>query len=228
MKKLVTALVAVLGIGGIAAAADLPDEPVLPPPAPERFDWTGFYIGLQAGYGWSQVDTRFDNGAPSVSPDGDGFLGGAHVGYLYQWDSFVLGAEADIEFSDINGSDSSLAGATAASRSDINWMASLRLRAGFAWDRVLVYATGGLAYADFDGSGGPAGGPLQSYSDEVWGWTLGGGLDYGITENWRMRAEYRYTDFEDASGGLAPLYAGVTASTDVDLHAVRLGVSYRF
>lgn len=231
MRRLAIAIACTTGLGGAAFSADLATNPVLAPAAPSAayYDWTGFYLGLQAGYGWSKADTSFaPPGAPSFSPDGDGFVGGAHAGYLQQFDSFVLGIEADIEFSDISGSDSSLVGPTAGGKADINWMGSLRLRAGYAWDRALLYATGGLAYADFDGSGGPAGGPLQSFSDDLWGWTLGAGLDYAFTDAVSLRAEYRYTDFGDASGSLAPLYPAISSSTDLDVHAVRVGVSYHF
>lgn len=227
MKRMLLAGAAAVCLFNAAFAADLPVvEEVVEVVAP--YDWTGFYLGLQAGYGWSQVDTSFSNGVPNLSPDGNGFVGGAHAGYLWQWDSFVAGPEVDIEYSDVSGSDRSFAGGTSASNADINWMASLRLRAGFAWDRALIYATGGLAYADFDGSGGPAGGPLQSFSDDTWGWTLGAGVDYAIAEHWSARLEYRYTDFDDVGSGLAPLYPAVRVSDDINLHAVRLGVSYNF
>jgi len=230
MKRFLFGTVAAIVTAVSANAADLPDYEAPAAPVVAPYDWTGFYLGLQAGYGWSQADTTFTGPAPppiGISPDGDGFVGGAHAGYLQQFDSFVLGVEADIEYSDINGFDRSLA-PSGSGKADIDWMGSLRLRAGYAWDRALLYATGGLAYASVDGSGGPAAGPLQGFSDDVWGWTLGAGVDYAFTDTVSIRAEYRYTDFDDASSNLGPLYPTVNASTDIDVHALRLGVSYHF
>ena len=228
MKNLLFASVATVCLANAAYAADLPvyEAPVAAVVAP--YDWSGFYLGLQGGYAWGSADTDVRTGGvlfSSIDPDGDGFVGGAHAGYLYQFDSFVIGAEADIEYSGIDGSDRN---ATIFGDGEINWMASLRLRAGYAWDRVLLYATGGLAYADVDGGGGPIASPRQGYSDDAWGWTLGAGADYAFTDNWSARLEYRYTAFDDVGSGLAPLYPGFNASTDIDLHAVRVGVSYHF
>lgn len=227
MKNLLFASAAAICVANLAYAADLPvyEAPAAPVVAP--YDWTGFYLGLQGGYGWAQSDTTVTGpGGPfGLSPDGNGFVGGAHAGYLFQFDSFVLGAEGDIEYSGIDGSDSSV---VIFGDGDINWMASLRLRAGYAWDRVLLYATGGLAYADIDGGGGPIAGLRQGYSDDAWGWTLGAGADYAFTDKWSARLEYRYTAFDDVGSNLAPLYPAFNTSTDIDLHAVRVGVSYHF
>ena len=106
------------------------------------FTWTGFYVGVNAGYGWGNDDNR-GFGLVNRGNDDGGFVGGAQLGYNYQMGMFVLGAETDIQYADLGGNfvvDGVRYG------SDNDWFGTARVRAGLAFDRFMVYATGGVAY----------------------------------------------------------------------------------
>ncbi len=238
-KILLAGAASTLMIAG-AQAADV-DAPA----AAAGFDWTGAYVGVQAGYGWgdSNVDLDDADGDGPTGPGGDdneiivdalegnietdGFLGGLHVGYNFQADMLVFGVEGDIEFSDMNGDadvrmavDGPVVGEAT---KEIDWLGSLRLRTGFAMDRALIYATGGLAVGGVEFESDVPGAE-ESNNETAWGWTIGGGLEYAMTDDLTARIEYRYTDLEDVEIENA---LG-TASVENDFHAVRAGISWRF
>lgn len=225
-------------IGGLAAllsttsvyAADLAMKPVEPEaPVVTPYDWTGPYLGLHAGYGWgSEKDDQsrlFPVRQPQVPGDNfdiNGFIGGAHLGYNYQINQFVLGAEADIDFADLDGSQrysyqSGTVTGTIGLHSDVQ--GSARLRAGFAIDNLLLYVTGGVALANAElkvnGS---------SDSNTHFGWTVGGGAEYAFTPNWIGRAEVRYSDFSKKS------YQTPDGKVNAgwDQTTATLGISYKF
>lgn len=213
--------------------------------APAAYDWTGAYIGIQGGYGWGDSDVNIDaaDGSGPEGPGGgdneiivdaregnietDGFIGGVHLGYNYQADMLVLGVEGDIEFSDISGDadirqeeDGPVIGEAT---KDIDWLGSLRLRTGVAFDRALVYATGGLAVGGVKLES-EAPNANESEKDTAWGWTIGGGLEYALTDDVSAKIEYRYTDLED----IELENALGKAKADNDFHAVRVGLSWHF
>ena len=190
MKKSLLAAAASLTLISGAQAADIIE--------PTAYDWTGPYVGLQGGYGWGENDVSVDGseGEPTItiqrvefhplkdgSIDMDGFVGGLHAGYNWQSDSLVLGVEGDIEFADIDGDtdiihvDNDNEDEGDASQ-EIDWLGSLRLRAGFAFDRALLYATGGLAVGGVKVEASLAEASDASNKDTEWGWTVGGGLEY--------------------------------------------------
>ncbi len=229
MTRLLTSAAFVAFLSTAAIAADLPVPAEMPMAAPvAAFNWTGITVGIQGGYAWGDSGSDFSNGAPSLSLDPEGFFGGGHIGAAYQWNWLVLGIEGDIEGTDINGSDSSAAGATSEGSIDVNFQASARGRIGVAWNRAQLYATGGAAFADVDVTGGPLGGPDGNYTDENWGWTVGGGVDYAVTNHLIVGVEYRYTDFGDFSGNLAPPFPGVTEPADLQTQSIRGRVGWKF
>ena len=206
---------ALLAGAGVASAADA-IEPAMEYPA---FSWTGGYIGLQGGYAWGDVDR--DNGSFQNSYDADGVLGGVHAGYNAQFGSFVLGVEGDFDFTGIDGNDDGVGGTTDAI--DVDWMASVRGRAGYALDRLLIYGTAGVAFADIEQTN--TGGVPASSSNVRTGWTVGGGVEYAFTDHLTSRIEYRYADFgsqDYAPAGLLPF------KQDYKFHTVRAGLSYKF
>jgi outer membrane immunogenic protein len=245
-----------LSIATGASAADLPRKSVAPVFAQvPAFSWTGFYVGLNAGYGWG--DFKRDaaanpigftaagaaaiNAFASRTTSADGFVGGGQIGYNYQFGSVVLGLEADIQFADIKKSigPNQIVGLAAGnfltSSSKLEWFGTVRPRLGFAFDRFLVYATGGLAYGSVKVSdsyaflGGPA---LASSSDTRFGYVLGGGVEYAFTNNLTLRAEYLYIDL-GKKGYASPNVVGF-ANTDIQhsnkttLNVVRAAVNYKF
>jgi hypothetical protein len=138
MKKFLLAGVAAIALASGAQAADLgvPRGAVAAAVVAPVFSWTGFYVGGQIGYGWLNGSSTFSNGAPTLPVRSSGVFGGVHVGYNYQINNFVLGAEADIEYSGIRGTRTDLTGGTSAGIFDSRWQGSLRARAGVAADRA--------------------------------------------------------------------------------------------
>src|SRR6185503_17792061 len=164
MKKILLASVALFGFAGAASAADLPVRAAPPAPiiaAVPVFTWTGFYVGVNAGYGWNANDSITVGGLTFDLDDEGGFVGGAQAGYNYQIGSFVVGLEGDIQYADFGGDDRFDFDGDGILDDDFNtsdWFGTVRARAGVAFDRALIYATGGFAFAD-----------------NATGWTVGGG-----------------------------------------------------
>jgi len=185
--SLLTGVASVTLAAAAASAADLPAR-AAPPPVPfvaaaPIFTWSGFYAGVNAGWGWRSDDRQsvilggavpgtlnFDN-----NNDG-GFTGGAQIGYNYQIGSFVIGLETDIQWADTDQNvdvafvPAGAPGTFVPGTFDNNlsdWFGTVRARAGVAFDRVLIYATGGLAY-----------------TDNTTGWVAGGGVEWALPVNW--------------------------------------------
>ena len=194
----------------------------------QTHDWTGLYVGAQVGYAFGDADHSFSNGAPSDNSDPEGVFGGAHLGVMLQSNQLVFGLEGDIEVTDIDGSFQNTTGATSSGSTEIDLQGSIRARVGYAFDRFLPYVTGGLAIADIDYGGGPAGGPCCGYSETSLGWTIGAGVQYAFSNSVSARIEYRFTDYGEESGGLSPTFPGVTMPVDVETHAIMAGVSFHF
>jgi outer membrane immunogenic protein len=230
MKKFLLASVAVAALASGAQAADLgvARGPVAAAVIAPVFNWSGVFVGAQIGYGWGR-NTRENTGGFINSYNSSGLLGGVHLGYNYQINNFVLGVVADIEAAGISGNDAGVGGAIDGAR--VNWQGSLRARAGIAFDRALIYATGGLAFGGIN-YWTNSGGLVDSFNRTRAGWTLGGGVEYAFTPNWTAHIEYRYTDFGRSSSpnfpGALPVSGAAGYQTKTTTHTVRLGVSYLF
>jgi outer membrane immunogenic protein len=232
--RLFLATILVAGLTGTAAfAADVTiEEPPAPIAEAPVFSWTGGYIGIQGGWSWGD-DHTFESITATGTPTGfdqdfepDGFVGGIHIGYNWQANQFVYGAEADFEFSTVDGGYTLLNGNGTSFEQD--WQASIRARLGFvATDRLLVYATGGVAFTDLSYTYFT---PLiaESFDSTETGWTVGGGAEYAFTDNLTARLEYRYTDFGEISNNSTAAFPGFTYSHDPQFHTVRVGFSYKF
>ena len=229
MMRLPVSVAVLALVAPAAAAADLPTyDAYATPPAAAFYDWAGPYLGLQLGWAFGDADASFDNGAPSLNYDMDGVLFGAHAGYNMQFNTIVAGVEGDIEWTGVEGSDGSAAGITSGGSAEMNWQGSIRGRIGAAFDRTLVYTTGGAAVADLDVEGGPLGGPFSDFSETNWGWTIGTGVEVGLGAGMRTRLEYRYTDYGEVEGSVAPAFAATEESVDFSTHALRAGLTYGF
>jgi outer membrane immunogenic protein len=197
---------------------------------PQAFRWSGFYAGLQGGYGWGGTDaTSITLGAgsgQSFSYSTSGAVGGVHAGYNWQSGSFVMGLETDLELSGIDGSGIGNFGGVHIT--NIDWLGSLRARAGIAAGSTLFYLTGGLAYGGIsvDRTAGVGFVPFTGDSQWKTGWTLGGGIEHAFTPNISARIEYRYTDFGQIT--YTSPSAGITDTSDVTHSAVRAGLSFKF
>jgi len=248
MRKLLLATAAAVLLSTPTLAADLAPAPVEPAPVYMPFSWTGFYVGVHAGYAWGDVeddlDDRFEeNGHPvdhkASDFDIDGFIGGAHAGYNVQFDSFVIGLEGDIDFAGADGDhDFSADGGdiTGNLSLDSSWQASIRARAGFAFDRTLIYATGGVAFADADleFNGSDDVGDFDFSDGQTFtGWTIGLGAEYAFTDNVIARLEARYTDFGNPDFDLDGFddrfdLDGRDLNVDWTQFSVLAGISYKF
>jgi outer membrane immunogenic protein len=205
MKTLVraTALIAAL-ITTPAAAADLYGRGPAFAAAPfNGYNWNGVYVGANLGYHWGSVTNW--GGSPS------GITGGGQIGYNFQvHPNWVLGIEADIQGSAANDT-------FAAYKFSNPWFGTMRGRAGYAMNNVLIYLTGGVAYG-----GGRVEFPGLSETQTHFGWTFGGGVEVGLTPNWSAKAEYLYVRLEDRSYVLTGVNNGFSSNV------FRLGVNYRF
>lgn len=228
MKKILLSSVALLGMAVAAQAADLPRRTMAPAPyvaAVPVFTWTGFYVGVNAGYGWSDngQDDRFRLGSGDVftgsapgtvsfrtnNDESEGFLGGAQVGYNWQFTpgtGFVVGVEADIQGIDLDRDNGTSAftfdpsgvgtGLTNAnfvavrnSASSLDYFGTIRGRLGYAFDRFMIYGTGGFAYGGGDRNNGcPTfvnGNNVSRFCDNGgddtrWGYAVGGGFEWAL------------------------------------------------
>lgn len=225
-----SAVVAVLlGAAVGAQAADLPvasQSRNSLSAATSPYDWTGFYVGAQIGYGWGQSSGTQNAGGtffPVVpySLDPAGALAGGHVGFAYQTGAIVLGAEADLEAANLNGSTSFPAFNQAYFfNAKADTLASVRGRFGWAQDRLMLYGTAGAAWGRVTTP------PLDGLNGWRTGWTAGAGVEYAVRRNWSVKAEYRYTDLGRASSFDPTLNS--TDDNKLNFHAIRLGASYRF
>ncbi|NNM71802.1 outer membrane protein [Enterovirga aerilata] len=273
MKKILLSSVAFLGLTAGAMAADLPSRRAAPAPyvAVPVFTWTGFYVGVNAGYGFD-VGTNANNpyavspagpatlSAPlggytgTVFPGGngnrDGFVGGGQIGYNYQIGNFVVGLEADIQYADLVSNRSGTTvlvpgvagffGATG-NRQGVDWFGTVRGRVGYAWDRLLVFGTGGFAYGD-----GPdncnstfAAGRCVGNNDIRTGWAAGGGVEYAFTPNLTGKLEALYVNLDRnaasryvgdfvAGGTATPVFVNGRGARDEEFVVVRAGLNYKF
>jgi outer membrane immunogenic protein len=232
MKALLLSAALVGGSSSFASAADLPvAEPA--PIAVPGFSWTGFYVGAQAGYGWGKTKADVPLlGGLNFKPKGGVF--GAFAGYKVQLDNspLVLGVETDFNYADQDGKRTlfSVPGLLSLTGdSKVRWTGATRARVGVAFDRVLVYGTAGVAYARRTAEAGlnvPVIGLTATVKDTKWsvGWTVGGGVEYAVTDNILARVDYRYSDFGKDRFRLGP----ATVRTDLKEHRVMAGLAYKF
>jgi outer membrane immunogenic protein len=258
------AIAVVLGSGlplATASAADLgapapaPIYAKAPPPA--AWSWTGFYIGANAGYHWGEIQetTTADpigwSGGLAASLDAStpgtldrrGIAAGGQAGYNWQISNWVWGLEGDIDYMGGTASRSvtnipllnSLD--VFSSSADTTYLATFRGRAGWAFDRVLIYGTGGIAVTDaqFTDSMSQFATIVSSVSQSTTraGWTAGGGLEYALDRNWTIKGEYLFADFGTIDTFIPTPPTG-TPNSDVTVHqkytesVARLGVNYKF
>ena len=271
MKRSLLLALASASLASHVEAADVaPYSPAMMP----AFNWSGVYGGGQAGYGWGSFDgssadiSYVDNGG-SVDPadditfvypgfsgslDSDGALGGLYGGANFAFGGVVFGLDADYTWSGMSGDvstgdiliDGVPGGNFGDASLDVSWLAHVRGRLGYGFDRFMVFAAGGLAVAGLDGStsfSAPAGVAVASLNgdDSVTGWTVGGGVEWAATDSLIVRAEYLYDRFDDVSLGsyqvidtnFVPVPPGANGGSasingDLSVNIFRVGVSWKF
>jgi outer membrane immunogenic protein len=216
-----------------AVAADLGSPKPQPPPEDYAdnigYNWSGLYFGgfLGATHGMWTVDFFRNNNHGHAEEGYDGIEGGGWLGYNFQVNrNFVIGVETDLGATNADQSNNIFDNDT--SSASISTFGSLRGRLGYVYDRMLVFGTIGLAYANITNDiqkGQNAG--EQVVSDNNWetGLALGAGVDYAFSNNWIGRVEYQYANFGTQSLINAD---GNRAEFENELHQLRVGVSYRY
>jgi outer membrane receptor protein involved in Fe transport/opacity protein-like surface antigen len=207
------------GRRGYAGRFGLPTATAL-----DRYNWSGFYLGLNAGGALGTITQTASAGGGSASVKEPGLIGGAQFGANYQTGPVVWGFEADYDASTQN--QSLPAGALTGSTGKMPWLATLRGRVGWAFDRTLVYGTAGGAAGELRTIAAiPAGTTMTTVTYGTW--TAGAGVEYGITDNLSARAEYLYLDKNNiATGFIGPPATTITSHLQNNL--MRAGLNYRF
>lgn len=219
------------GLAGEAAVEQIaPGDP---------FDWSGIYVGAQLGHGWSNTNFTDVDGwnveGEVFGGNSNGFIGGVQAGYSFQSGSFVYGAEVELGYLGIDETfvqPSSPADSFASI--DGGFYAALTARLGYAADRTLFFAKGGVAYLNADvnfdddcKNDGPCGiGLVNASGGNFTGWTLGAGVEHALTDRWTARVEYAYYDFGTATASSQDGWTRYDA--DLTTHAVKVGLNYKF
>jgi outer membrane immunogenic protein len=253
-KRLIIAGAFALAAAAPAFAADIPPAPPPPPPrAPAAYipapvllyNWTGFYLGPNVGWGWNSVSITDSFGLNYSNSTNQGqFAGGGQVGFNYQfWGGAVIGVEADFDWlpnssNTGNGTVVPAAGGDTIQVTGNNrWLTDVAGRLGYAWDRVLVYGKGGWGWvgssnntitnattgATFTGSG-------SSSND---GWLVGAGLEWAFWGNLSAKIEYDYLRLNNTSFTIPAGTVGFTANdtfnvSNRSINIVQIGLNYKF
>lgn len=227
MRKFLLASVALttLALAAPASAADLPIAKA--PPIAYVYDWSGFYIGVDAGYNWGHTGYRL--GVPPIAGTGTGFnvnggLIGMHGGYNWQFSQWVLGLEGDILWNGADGDDGGFPGGNLVDRLEGRWQGSIRGRVGYAMNTWLLYATGGWSWLNARYTK-TIFGTSSSDSATLNGYTVGAGVEYAFAPNWLGRAEYRYSSYDSKSF----YFPGLDRTLNrTHTNQLTFGISYKF
>ena len=203
MKRILLATVALgaLALGTGASAADLPVKAA--PLAPPVYDWSGFYIGGVAGYGFGNQNLNNALGPAGFADfttnwEAHGPMAGGEAGYNWMIGNILFGIEGDGLWTNIQGQDNfaltDINGLPMNDANKLNWVASLRVRSGIAVDRFLLFFDAGWADGNITHTNTILGGATDTFSANRSGLAAGGGLAYAITNNIVGKIEYRYYD----------------------------------
>jgi outer membrane immunogenic protein len=237
MKKLIYVLTTATAlISAPALAADLPRKAPAYVPPPPIFSWTGFYLGIQGGGGFGELERTLVTTGARFNHDTSGGLLGGTIGYNWQSGTWVFGVEADYAWADIGRSVTCFAAIAPGLRcgSSLESFGTARLRIGGAWDRVMIYGTGGFAFGD---QGifieDTVTGERASRTRFATGWTAGGGIEWAFAPGWSFKAEALYFDLEPdrlstVGRPVLALIEPVGIDTSHTGVIIRGGINYRF
>jgi outer membrane immunogenic protein len=235
MKNLLLTTATLLGMTAGAQAADMAVKaPYHKAPVMAVYDWTGFYIGVNAGVGLGRDRTIHGTplGTDSLFLSPQGGLGGGQIGYNWQTDSLlgpiVYGLEADIQGAGLSDDRTNVNGPLVATtyNQKIDWFGTVRGRIGRATGPVLSYVTGGYAYGSVKTSITEDGiGTVFSNNKMQNGWVVGSGVEAALGGNWTGKIEYLYLNMGNKSYAFEPL--AQTLNTEVRENIFRIGLNYR-
>jgi outer membrane immunogenic protein len=241
MRKLLlsTAGLLALCLGTPASAADMAVKAPPPAPLPVIYNWSGFYIGANGGWGqsrncWDLVNVvvlgTFDEGCSSRS----GGLAGGQIGYRWQANQWVFGVEAQGDWADLSHSRVSLFDPTLSLRTTTDGIGLFTGQIGYAWNAALLYIKGGAAVTSnrFTIRDDLFLVDLASASATRWGGVVGVGFEYGFAPNWSIGLEYDHLFMGDANNSFTglPVFAASFANSRItqDVDMVTLRINYRF
>jgi outer membrane immunogenic protein len=254
-----TAVIAALAFATAASAGGVRSGSIKDAPSSYRSPlWEGFYIGANAGYAWGddnggnidvfdEFGQQYAHGPLNYGLELEGGFVGFQAGLNRRAGNFVFGLEADIQ-TRVDGSSKTQYDPPAifnfdySASLDVEWFGTLRGRVGYARDRTLVYATGGLAFGEVSYTARylitepccPGGNANFNKSGFETGYVIGGGVEHAFNPNWSLKLEYQYINLGSVKAEapmLAPVNPNgekVVTNYDADFHTVRLGLNYRF
>jgi outer membrane immunogenic protein len=245
MKKVLLGTVALVAFGAAApaSAADLAPQVYTKAPPPmiaAVYDWTGLYIGLNGGGGWSHkcwTNTNFA-GVPTVPSasegchDASGGMVGGQIGYRWQSANWVFGVEGQGDWADFRGSNTSVAIPGLTNETKIDAIGLITGQVGYAWNNVLWYVKGGAAvtHDKYRGIVTATGDVFDSADDARWGGAVGTGVEVGFAPNWSVGLEYDHlfmgAHSQDFSTPAGVFTRSDSIKQDVDMATVR--INYRF
>ena len=216
MKRVFLGLL-LASIAGAAGAADMSARPAYTkaPMMSPAINWTGFYIGAMGGYAAEAAND-------SLAIKG-GFAGGT-LGYNWQSGMLVLGVEADAAWADISRSASAAGLVTVTDK--VQSLGTVRGRVGAAFNQILLYGTGGVAFVDNKLSANALGVALSDSKVHT-GWVAGAGIEWMFAHAWSVKAEYLYRHFDSQTYFRTQLPPGIASDT-LALNSVQVGINYHF
>lgn len=255
MKKYLVGL-AIMAIGAVTATVavadgmprrgSIKDGPVAGPTCgTSAYNWNGAFAGVQLGTasGRTTIDTD-DVNFKGAQREETGFTIGGVIGYNWQKCNTVFGIEAELNWTDLDKSyrinELTWGLPFASVRTSMDWYGALKMRTGLAFDNLLLYLTGGFAFANIEHSGTGEGmitGSSFSSSGTRWGWVVGAGTEYALTNRITLRSEATYTRFNDKEynftgqitppgGAPAPFSMGLIGMDEIWM--IRTGLNFKF
>jgi outer membrane immunogenic protein len=244
MRRVLLSLIIAGAVAGPGLAADLPiPVKAAPPPSVVPFSWAGSYVGANLGGAWGNFnfDPTMTNNLTGIATDAGStgltdrsIIGGFQIGHNWQFGNWVLGIEHQFQLSNLQQTSTVAFPVGALLPGDsftakVDNLNATKAKVGWAWNRALLYATGGLETGLVDGSASyiarPGGSPALTFSDNNKlhvGYTVGAGLDYAVTDRLSVGVEYRYFDLGSQTynlGAVTPAgMAASTVNTNVNLH----------
>jgi outer membrane immunogenic protein len=211
-RSALAATLVMLAQAAWGADVGVPSLPNFTPPQLFSY-WTGAYLGLNGGWGWTTTSGL----------DAKGVFGGGQAGYNYQFGNLVFGVEGDGELAHIEQSINGTAfGIPVAATFKDDALASFRGRFGYAIKNVMFYGTGGGAWGHSQLSGNTLAGVALSGKAWQTGWAAGAGIEYAVVPNWSVKLEYLHYELGNTS------FAGIQNSGNLDIETVKFGVNYLF
>ncbi len=242
-RRTVAVFFGVLGFVAPVRAGDAGQTEVAPPASPPQISWSGFYVGVDGGFGSSVRAPALQGDWPGVATERlaassmSGGLGGMQAGYNWQGllaEGLVLGIEGDLDYDKMGATLAGVGPGAIEARTSLNSFGTLRGRVGYAWDRVLLYATAGVAFGDIENTLFYKASPGQAFSVDAEatkiGYAAGGGVGLSLTPKWSLKVDYELLHLEgfSASGSAGDGTNTAVRTTDLghDYQIIKAGLDY--